>query len=352
MKNQFVDTTNGMEFSVITLGDYLPSPDGSMPFTQTERIQHMIDLGVKADQLGYDVIGVGESHQKEFIAAAPEVILANIAARTKKIKLTSATTVLSLHDPVCVYESFTTLDQVSQGRAELLLGRGSRHAAYELFGYDMKDYDELFEEKLDLLNKLNHHQPVSWNGNFRTPLEKVTLYPEPYHQTLPIWRVVAQHTLSARQAAMHGLPANFSYLWTGSNLFDRRVDLYRTELEKAGRNPADYPIGISGTMYIADDVNTAITEAYERMQYTFKLVHGIDMDKRDFINAKSYKHPMLIGDAQLVRDKILYQYEKFHFQRLTLEIDQGNRPPQETHDLLARFAEEVMSEVKEQTKDL
>lgn len=351
MKNQFVDTTNGMEFAVITLGDYLPSSDGTMLFTQSERIQNVIELGVESERLGYDVIGVGESHQKEYIASAPAVILANIAARTNKIKLTSATTVLSLHDPVRVYEDFATLDQVSEGRAEILLGRGSRHGAYELFGYDMKDYDELFEEKLDLLTQINHNQPVTWSGKFRSSLKENQLYPEPYHQTLPIWRVVAQHTLSARQAAVHGLPANFAYLWTGSNLFDRRVELYRTELENAGRDPADFPIGISGTMYIADDVDTAIRESYDRMQYTFKLVHGIDMNKRDFVNAKSYKHPMLIGDAQLVRDKILYQYEKFHFQRLTLEIDQGNRPPQETYRLMERFAEEVMPEVKQQTKE-
>lgn len=351
MKNQYVDTTNGMEFAVITLGDYLPNPDDAMPFTQFERIQHMVDLGVEAERLGYDVIGVGESHQKEFISSSPAVILSNIAARTANIKLTSATTVLSLHDPVRVYEDFATLDQLSQGRAEILLGRGSRHDAYKLFGYDMKDYDELFEEKLDLLLQLNQQQPVTWNGQFRSPLEQNSLYPEPYNQQLPIWRVVAQHTTSARQAAIHGLPANFSYLWTGNNLFDRRVDLYRSELENAGHNPKNFPIGISGTMYIADDVETAIRNSYQRMQYTFKLVHGIDMDKRNFIDAKSYKHPMLIGDAQLVRDKILYQYEKFQFQRLTLEIDQGNRPPQETYDLMQRFAEEVMPDIKAQTKE-
>lgn len=351
MKNQFVDTTNGMEFAIITLGDHLPLPDGSLAFSETERIQNMVELGVKAEQMGYDIIGVGESHQKEFIASSPTVLLSNIAARTQNIKLTSATTVLSLNDPVRVYEEFATLDQLSNGRAEILLGRGSRHGAYELFGYDMKDYDELFEEKLELLQALNHHQPVSWEGKFRAPLQEASIYPKPFEETLPIWRVVAQHTTSARQAAFYGLPANFSYLWTGSNLFDRRVELYRNELERAGHRPKDFPIGISGTMYIADDVDTAIREAYQRMQYTFKLVHGIEMDKRNFIEAKSYKHPMLVGDASLVRDKILYQYERFNFQRLTLEIDQGNRPPQETYDLMQRFAEDVMQEVKAQTKE-
>lgn len=351
MKNQFVDTTNGMEFSVITLGDHLPLPDGTMAYTQNQRIRHMVDLGVEAERLGYDVIGVGESHQKEFISSSPAVILASIAAKTEKIKLTSATTILSLNDPVRVYEDFATLDQLSDGRAEMLLGRGSRHAAYELFGYDLKDYDELFEEKLELFQQLNHQQPVTWEGKYRSALNNAQIYPEPFEETLPVWRVVAQSTTSARQAALHGLPANFSYLWTGSNLFDKRVDLYRRALEQAGHNPKDFPIGISGTMYIADTVDEAIRKSYERMQYTFKLVHGIDMDKRNFIDAKSYKHPMLIGDAQLVRDKILYQYERFNFQRLTLEIDQGNRPPQETYDLMQRFAEEVMPEVKAQTKE-
>lgn len=351
MKNQFVDTTNGMEFAVITLGDYLPSSDGTMLYNQHQSLNHMVDLGVEAERLGYDVIGVGESHQKEFISSSPAVILSNIAAKTSKIKLTSATTVLSLNDPVKVYEDFATLDQLSGGRAEILLGRGSRHGAYKLFGYELKDYAEIFEDKLDLLQQLNHHQPVTWEGDYRPPLENVQLYPEPFEKTLPVWRVVAQSTSSARQAAIHKLPANFSYLWTGSNLFDRRVALYKSELENAGHNPADFPIGISGSMYIADDVDTAIHESYERMQYTFKLVHGIEMNKRNFLDAKSYKHPMLVGDAQLVRDKILYQYEKFNFQRLTLEIDQGNRPPQETYDLMRRFSEHVIPEVKAQTKE-
>ena len=351
MKNQFVDTTNGMEFSVITLGDFLPTSDGKMPFSQNERLKNMVELGVKAEEMGYDVIGVGESHQKEFIASAPDIILSNIAARTKKIKLTSATTVLSLHDPVRVYENFSTLDQISDGRAEILLGRGSRHRAYELFGYDINDYDELFEEKLDLLLKLNNEQPVTWDGEYRPALKDAEFYPKPFNETLPIWRVVAQSTTSARQAALHGLPANFSYLWTGSNLFDKRVDMYRRQLENAGYKSTDFPIGISGTMYIADDVDTAIRESYERMQHTFMRVHGITMDKRNFIDAKSFKHPMLIGDAQLVRDKILYQYEQFNFQRLTLEIDQGSLPPQTTYDLMQRFAEDVMPQVKAQTKE-
>lgn len=351
MKNQFVDTTNGMEFSVITLGDYLPSPDGTLLYSQHQRLKHMVDLGVEAERLGYDVIGVGESHQHEFISSSPAIILSNIAARTKRIKLTSATTVLSLNDPVKVYEDFATLDQLSDGRAEILLGRGSRHSAYALFGYDMKNYAEIFEDKLDLLQKLNHQQPVTWDGQYRSALKDAQIYPEPFAKTLPIWRVVAQSTSSARQAALHQLPANFSYLWTGSSLFDRQVAIYRNELENAGRNPLDFPIGISGTMYVADDVDTAIRESYQRMQYTFKLVHGIDLDKRNFIDAKSYKHPMLVGDAQLVRDKILYQYEKFNFQRLTLEIDQGNRPPQETYDLMRRFAEDVIPEIKAQTKE-
>ena len=307
MKNQFVDTTNGMEFSVITLGDFLPLSNGKMPFTQHDRLKNMIELGVKAEEMGYDVFGVGESHQEEFIASAPDIMLSNVAARTERIKLTSATTVLSLHDPVRVYENFSTLDQISDGRAEILLGRGSRHRAYELFGYDMNDYDEIFEEKLDLLLKLNQDQPVTWDGQYRPALKDAEFYPKPFDETLPVWRVVAQSTTSARQAALHGLPANFSYLWTGSNLFDKRVDMYRRQLDQAGHNSSDFPIGISGTMYVAADVDTAIRESYARMQHTFKRVHGIDMDKRNFIDAKSYKHPMLIGDAQLVRDKILYQ---------------------------------------------
>lgn len=351
MKNTYVDNTNGMEFAVLTLGDYLPDHNGQYPYSPNQRIKHMLDLAVKSEELNYDVIGVGESHQLEFQSSSPAVMLAYMAAQTKRIKLSSATTVLSLHDPARVFEDFSTLDQISDGRAEILLGRGSRHGAYELFGYDIRDYDELFAEKLDLLQSLNENEVVNWQGQYRSPLQNATFYPRPYDGKLPIWRVVGQHTNSAKQAGSNGLPANFSYLWSGSNLFNKRVDLYRQSLTNSGYNPADFPIGISGSMYIADDVNTAMKKSYAAMQHTFKLVHGIDINKQDFINAKSYKHPMLIGDTQLLRDKLMYQFEKFNFQRFTLEIDNGTLPPEQTYSQLEKFGDEVMSYVKTHTKD-
>lgn len=350
MKNQYVDTSHGMEFAVITLGDHIPNEDNKKLFNQTDRLKHMIDLGIHSENMGYDVIGVGESHQEEFISSSPAVMLAAIGAQTSKIKLTSATTVLSLNDPVKVFEDFATLDQISQGRAEILLGRGSRHGAYKLFGYDIRDYDDLFAEKLDLLQALNTGKPVTWSGNYRPALEAADIFPKPYDQSLPLWRVVGQHTSSAKQAGENGLPANFSYLWTGSNLFEKRVEIYRNALQQNGYDQSQMPIGISGTMYIADDINTAMRESYKSMQHTFKYVHGIDMNKQDFVNARSYKHPMLIGDKQLLRDKILYQYETFNFQRLTLEIDNGNEP-ERVHTQLEKFADEVMPYVKTHTKD-
>lgn len=350
MKNQYVDTTNGMEFAVITLGDHIPNVNNQKLFNQTERLNHMIELGTASEKMSYDVIGVGESHQEEFISSSPAVILAAIAAKTTKIKLTSATTVLSLNDPVKVYEDFATLDQISQGRAEILLGRGSRHGAYKLFGYDIRDYDALFAEKLDLLLQLNTGKPVTWSGKFRPALEEADIFPKPYQESLPLWRVVGQHTSSAKQAGENGLPANFSYLWTGSNLFGKRVEIYRNALQQNGYDANQMPIGISGSMYIADDINTAMQESYRAMQHTFKYVHGIDMNKQDFINARSYKHPMLIGDKQLLRDKILYQYESFNFQRLTLEIDNGNEPDK-VNAQLEKFADEVMPYVKTHTKN-
>lgn len=350
MKNQYVDTSTGMEFAAITLGDYIPNEDNKRLFSQHDRIKNMVKLGVAVEQMGYDVLGVGESHQEDFIASAPAVILAAIASQTEKIKLTSATTVLSLNDPARVYEDFTTLDQISDGRAEILLGRGSRHAAYQLFGYDIRDYDELFAEKLDLLQKINSNKPVTWSGKYRPALENAQFYPKPYDDSLPLWRVVGQHTASAKQSGENGLPANFSYLWTGSNLFNKRVDIYRNALRQNGYDPATMPIGISGSVYIADDINTAMRESYKSMQHTFKYVHGIDMNKQDFINARSYKHPMLIGDKQLLIDKIMYQYETFNFQRLTLEIDNGNEPDK-VNQQLAKFADEVIPYIKTHTKN-
>lgn len=349
MKNQYVDTSNGMEFAVITLGDHIPDENNQLKYSQTARLNQMIQLGIDAEAMGYDVFGVGESHQAEFISSSPAVMLAAVGGQTKNIKLTSATTVLSLNDPVKVYEDFASLDQITGGRAEILLGRGSRHGAYQLFGYDIRDYDELFAEKLDLLQQLNTGKPVTWSGKYRSPLENADFYPKPFDDSLPLWRVVGQHTSSAKQAGEHGLPANFSYLWTGSNLFNKRVEIYRNALRQHQYDPNQMPIGISGSIYIADDINTAMRESYKAMQHTFKYVHGIDMNKQDFINARSYKHPMLIGDKQLLIDKIMYQYETFNFQRLTLEIDNGNHP-EKVQQQLQKIADEVIPYVKTHTK--
>lgn len=157
MKNKWIDTSQGVEFGIISLGDYFPDLDQQIHVSQEERLLNMVKLGQAAEEMGYDLFGVGESHQAEYISSAPELILSHIAALTHRIKLSSATTVLSLHDPVRVYENFATLDLLSGGRAEIMLGRGSRHQAYQLFGYDLRDYDELFADKLDLLLALNHN---------------------------------------------------------------------------------------------------------------------------------------------------------------------------------------------------
>lgn len=230
----------GMELGIYTLGDLLPPLYDGGQTSEQERISQIVEMAKLAEEAGLDVFGVGESHQKHFVASSTPTILATIAGVTKHIKLTSSVTVLSTADPVRVYEDFATLDLLSGGRAEIVAGRGSRYGAYELFGYDLKDYDALFDEKLELLQQLNQQQPVTWEGKFRPALQAAALYPRPLDGSLPVWHAVGQHHTSALKAGRLGIPIQLAGLYGASSVFEKRVQAYRRSAREAGHDPENF----------------------------------------------------------------------------------------------------------------
>src|SRR5690625_4848469 len=189
MKNR-IDPSKGLEFGIYTLGDHLPNPHKGERIPAQQRIQEIIKLAQLAEQAGIDFFSVGESHQQYFATQAHTIVLAAIAQATEKIKIGSSSTIISTSDPVRVYEDFATIDLISNGRAEIIAGRASRVGLFDLLGYDIKDYEELFEEKFELLLEINEHETVNWSGEFRAPLKDAQVIPRPKTGTLPIWRAV------------------------------------------------------------------------------------------------------------------------------------------------------------------
>ncbi|MCF0064639.1 LLM class flavin-dependent oxidoreductase [Dyadobacter sp. LJ419] len=235
---------------------------GSDVLSSIDAMEQLLDRISVADQAGLDVFGIGEHHKKEFLDSAPAVILSAAAARTKKIRLASAVTVLSTADPVRVYQSFATLDLISKGRAELVVGRGSAIDAYPLFGFNLNDYDALFKEKLDLLLKIRDQEFITWSGKFRPELKNQGVYPRAFQDKIPVWLGVGGTPESFARAGRLGLPLMVAIIGGETERFRLLVDLYRQEGERAGFTPDQLKVGLHSPGYVASTDALAVSEYY------------------------------------------------------------------------------------------
>jgi len=229
------------------------------PVDVMDRLLQRIDL---ADQAGLDVFGIGEHHRKEFLDSAPSVILAAAAARTRRIRLTSAVTVLSAADPVRVFQNFATLDLVSKGRAEMVVGRGSFIESFPLFGQKLEDYDALFAEKLELLLKIRANEKITWSGKFRPALEDQSIYPRPLQKNIPIWVGVGGTPQSFVRAGMLGLPLMVAIIGGETHRFKPLIDLYKAAGVKAGHPEESLQVGLHSLGYVAATSRQAADEFF------------------------------------------------------------------------------------------
>ena len=235
---------------------------GSGTLTGVMAMEQLLERIKLADQVGLDVFGIGEHHKKEFLDSATAVILAAAAAQTGRIRLTSAVTVLSAADPVRVFQSFATLDLISKGRAELVVGRGSSVEAYPLFGFNLDDYDALFREKLDLLLKIRDQEFITWSGQFRPALQNQAVYPRPLQQKIPIWLGVGGTSASFARAGTLGLPLMVAIIGGSTHRFRPLIDLYREAGARAGFKPEQLKVGLHSPGYVAGNNETAVAEYY------------------------------------------------------------------------------------------
>jgi probable LLM family oxidoreductase len=289
-----------------------------------ERIEH-------ADKAGLHVFGIGEHHRKEFLDSAPTMILAAAAARTKNIRLTSAVTVISAADPVRVFQNFATLDLISNGRAEIVAGRGSFIEAYPLFGYKLEDYDKLFAEKLDLLLKIRDNEMVTWSGKYRAPLQDQAIYPRPVQPSIPVWLGVGGTPQSFVRAGMLGLPLMVAVIGGETHRFRPLVDLYREAGAKAGHATEKLKVGLHSIGYVANTTTEAADEFYPGYAEVFTRIgreRGWPPVTRPQYDAQAGRTgALLIGSPEEVAEKIMRHSEALGgISRVTFQMDQAALP--------------------------
>jgi probable LLM family oxidoreductase len=278
---------------------------------QAQRVRDLLEEIELADQVGLDVFGIGEHHRREFVASAPAVILAAAAARTKQIRLTSAVTVLSSEDPVRVFQQFATLDLISQGRAEIIVGRGSFIESYPLFGFDLENYDALFTEKLALLLKIRDHPQVHWSGKHRAALTGQGVYPRPIQDLLPIRVGVGGTPESFARAGKLGLPLVVAIIGGEPRRFRPLVDYYRESARHAGYTGNNLEVGIHSIGFIADTSAQAADDFYPSYAELFNRI-GKErgwppITRAQFDASRGPTGALLVGDPEAIAEKIIYE---------------------------------------------
>ncbi|WP_110933433.1 LLM class flavin-dependent oxidoreductase [Paenibacillus bouchesdurhonensis] len=349
MEQYRIQKNNGLEFGLYSIGDHLPNPHTGSMISAQQRIHELIEASKLADEAGFDVFAVGESHQTHFTTQAHTVILGAIAQATKNIKIASSATVLSTSDPVRVYEDFATLDLISNGRAEIVAGRGSRVGAYSLLGFDVRDYEELFEEKMELLLQLNNEDKVTWTGQFRAPLENAYILPQPQNGRMPIWRAVGGPPASAIKAGYAGVPMMLTTLGGPAINFKISVDAYRDAAERSGFDAAALPIATTSLFYTAETTQDALREYYPHANSGMQALRGSGYPKQQFAQATDYRDALMIGSPQQIIEKMLYQYEMYGQQRFMAQIDFGGVPFDKIAKNIELIATKILPEIKKHT---
>ena len=305
--------------------------DTSRELSATERLNNLIEEIAHADQVGLDVFGIGEHHRKDFLDSAPAVILAAAAARTSRIRLTSAVTVLSSADPVRVFENFATLDLISEGRAEMVVGRGSFTDSFPLFGFRLEDYDSLFAEKLDLLLKIRDNEHVTWSGKHRPALTGQGVYPRPVQNPLPIWLGVGGTPGSFARAGTLGLPLMVAIIGGQTHRFRSLVDLYREAGQRAGHSPDRLKVGVHSLGYVAATTQEAADDFFPGYARAFtdigKERGWPPVTRAGFDAQRGPQGALLVGNPDEVAEKIIRHSEALGgVSRFTFQMNAASLP--------------------------
>ena len=338
-----------MEFALYTFVEHTPDRSGTLLPPQ-QRMANLLEEAALADEVGLDAFGIGEHHRPDYLASTPVVVLSAIAARTKRIRLSSAVTVLSSDDPVRVFQEFATLDLLSNGRAEIIAGRGSFIESFPLFGYDLNDYDALFTEKLGLLMQLLREERVTWRGRFRAPLQDQPVFPRPVQAPIPLWIAVGGTPQSVVRAATLGLPMALAIIGGSPARFTSYTDLYRETWATAGHDPAKLELSINSHGFLAGTTAAAAEAAFHPyMQQMGKVgrERGWPPPTRHQFDAeRSPQGSIFVGDPAAAVDKLLWEHELFGMTRFTLQMSVGSMPHREMLRAIELYGTKVVPEVR------
>jgi probable LLM family oxidoreductase len=342
-----------MELGLYSFGEATPDRAGHTISTQ-QRLHDLLEEIELADQVGLDVFGVGEHHRRDYTISAPAVVLAAAAARTRRIRLTSAVSVLSSDDPVRVFQEFATLDLISSGRAEIMAGRGSFIESFPLFGYSLDDYDELFAEKLDLLLRIRANERTTWSGRFRAAINDLPVYPRPVQNPLPVWIAVGGSPQSVVRAGTLGLPLALAIIGGAPARFVPFVELYREAAKRAGHDVGALELSINSHGFIADSSTEAANESFPPYMDVMGRI-GRERGwppptRRQFDAERTRTGALLVGDPQEVIDKILYEHELFGFTRFLLQMSVGTLPHDKVLHAIELYGTVVAPAVRKATE--
>ncbi|SFS61883.1 LLM class flavin-dependent oxidoreductase [Sphingobacterium wenxiniae] len=340
-----------IELGVGMFGDLQINPTTGKIQPAAQRMHEIIEEVKLMDEVGLDFFGMGEHHREDYAVASPEIVLAAAATVTKHIKLGSAVSVLSSADPVKLFQDFSTVDLISDGRAEIMAGRGSFIESFPLFGYDLKDYADLFEEKLDLLVRLNKQDTITWSGRFRKPLINQPVFPLPKHNSLPIWVAVGGTTSSVIRAGKMGLPVMFAIIGGNPENFQPLFEVYRQAWDDNGHDPEDFQVGVHMHAFFGENGQEVADKyypiyagqmnrigasrgwpPYQRMQYDFgRSMHG----------------HLIVGDVNQSIDKILHIIELFGLTRFSAHMDVGSPDHKDMMKAVELYGTKIAPKVRE-----
>jgi alkanesulfonate monooxygenase SsuD/methylene tetrahydromethanopterin reductase-like flavin-dependent oxidoreductase (luciferase family) len=332
-----------VELGILTLGDLQRDARTGRQHRAVDRTAEALRYAELADQLGLDVFAVGEHHSPQFTTSSPAVLLAAAAARTSRIRLTSAVTLLGVLDPVRVYQDFATVDLISRGRAEITVGRSAFVEPFALFGHDVATYDELFAEKLDLLLQVRDNERVTWSGRYRPALSDAPVIPRAVQEPLPIWIGVGGTRSSAERAGRLGLPMTLGYIGGTLQHLMPLVDTYRAAGERAG-HPERLRLGLSTHLYVGADP-TAARAVYpyfhEYLRPKAPGGRGFTVSPAAFEAATGPHGATMVGSAEELTAKLLQAKQTLGLDRLYGQIDWGGLPPRMVEESMSRFAQYV-----------
>ncbi|ANS76551.1 luciferase [Paenibacillus yonginensis] len=341
-----------MEIGISTFVETTPDPKTGEVISHAQRLREVVEEIVLADEVGLDVFGVGEHHRADYAASNPAIVLAAAAPQTKRIRLTSAVTVLSSADPVRVFQDFAALDGISNGRAEIMAGRGSFIESFPLFGYDLNDYDELFDEKLELLLKIRASEKVTWKGGHRPAINDLGVYPRPVQDPLPVWIGSGGNQESVVRAGLLGLPLVLAIIGGSPVQFAPLVDLYKRAAAHAGHDVSKLPVASHSHGFVAEETELAADKFFPSTQAAMSKL-GRERgwgryDRAAFDAARSFQGALYVGGPEAVANKIIHLRKHVGITRFMLHTPVGTMPHAEVMRSIELLGKEVAPRVREE----